>query len=242
MDKIEISVDRVEENENINVCTCPICQNIFYKPVMCTNCENHFCTGCIDLWILKHPGKCPMCQNYEKKKASIILNNILDKLKIQCIYKEKGCKETLAYDSLIKHENNCAFSGKVETKFDKMKKQNSNINNSDRKLYDILKTTNTDKNKLLNSSFQDNKFSKRFKDDEEYTSNDALNHTISEYMGKENKKNKTSFQSQNSQHEQQKSTFHNKNSMIAGLTKVSTEISCKVVFLGETGKWFTKLI
>jgi len=53
MDKIEISVDRVETNENINDCTCSICQNIFYKPVMCKNCENHFCTECIDEFLSK---------------------------------------------------------------------------------------------------------------------------------------------------------------------------------------------
>ena len=120
MDKIDIAVDRVEQNDNINDCTCSICQNIFLKPVMCKNCENHFCFACIDEWIKDHPGACPFCKNFEKKKSSIILNNILDKLKVTCLFKDNGCKEVLCYDALLKHESKCVFNTRKETKYEKL--------------------------------------------------------------------------------------------------------------------------
>jgi len=41
------------------------------------------------------------------------------------VYKEKGCKDILRYESLIKHEASCAFSGKIETKYEKLKKLNA---------------------------------------------------------------------------------------------------------------------
>jgi len=32
---------------------CCICQNVFWKPVACANCQNSFCANCIQTWINK---------------------------------------------------------------------------------------------------------------------------------------------------------------------------------------------
>jgi len=88
--KYEIEVERVDKQDNLELCTCSLCENIFFNPVMCKNCENHFCKLCINKWISKNPNVCPLCKNYEQKNVSSILNVLLSKLIISCVNKNKG--------------------------------------------------------------------------------------------------------------------------------------------------------
>ena len=147
MNKNEISVDRVEGTENIADCTCSICQNIFHKPIMCKTCENHFCSKCIKQWIVNNPRSCPFCKNFEERKSSLILNNILDKLKIRCVNKERGCQEILIYQFLNKHEESCSYGlikkvkeseisksikNTIENEEIKINSRDCNVNNNER--------------------------------------------------------------------------------------------------------------
>ncbi len=147
MDKVEISIDRVEQNINLNESTCPICQNIYYKPVMCNNCENHFCEACIDEWLKKNPDSCPLCKDFDRKKASILLNNILDKLKITCVYMNLGCDEILSYQGLIRHENSCNLNPNLKQE----KKRNMTV-------YGRSSTTKNEPNNINYQSYFQGKF------------------------------------------------------------------------------------
>jgi len=248
-DKIEISVDRVEKNENINNCTCSICQNIYYKPVMCRNCENHFCSSCIDEWILNHPGACPFCKNFDKKKQSILLNNILDKLKISCEYKDNGCNEILYYESLLKHQARCVFSMRRESKYDKFKKLNSSVqdpNNENESSFYNTHNHKKDLNMTYSNSFDLKKKSKDAKDHKDSIDNDNDNNDniVQSQMldGAINRYLKKDHFAQSNFNKETKEQEHDINNNICNkseynsFTIKSNEIPCKVVLLGESGK------
>ena len=109
---------KVDENTIINkdffsgvksMVTCIICYNIIQEPVMCSKCENFFCTLCI-----KRLGYCPLkCKNY-KIKGSLICKRLLSGLKIKC-----KCGKNLEYDSFGKHvETECARTNFKEKYFE----------------------------------------------------------------------------------------------------------------------------
>ena len=90
---------------------CCICQNVLWKPVACTTCENAFCAACIRTWTNKQTSSktvtCPFNCKFQEKRAPPILNNLLSKLQICCAYAPNGCRETVSYDALEKHEETC---------------------------------------------------------------------------------------------------------------------------------------
>jgi len=89
---------------------CCICQNIFVSPITCANCENQFCTKCINDWTRINGKKiCPNKCELILKKSPPITKGILSKLKFYCIFKENGCNTIIDYDNVITHETNCDF-------------------------------------------------------------------------------------------------------------------------------------
>ena len=85
---------------------CSICNGIIYSPIQCIQCENCFCSSCLEDWKKKKgenscPFKCEKC-NF---KPSRILKNILSKLKFKC---NNGCNEEILYSDLESHyEEKC---------------------------------------------------------------------------------------------------------------------------------------
>lgn len=110
--EIDISrlVDRTSfEDETI----CLICKNIFWDPVTCAECQNCFCSFCINHWLLTAKNKvCPNRCKFEPKKAPPVIFKLLSKLKLKCKNFESGCKEEIFYDSLKEHEKNCEYDSK----------------------------------------------------------------------------------------------------------------------------------
>ncbi|CAF3544075.1 unnamed protein product [Rotaria sp. Silwood1] len=95
------------------VLICSICQNILWKPVACVTCENAFCRGCIQTWAnkQKQPRQvtCPFNCMFQEKRAPPILNILLSKLRIYCVYAPNGCGQVLSYDALEGHEQTCQY-------------------------------------------------------------------------------------------------------------------------------------
>jgi len=110
----EIETERVEnfDEKSNGLCVCMICKNIFIHPCQCANCKAHFCTECIDSWVSKNPGNCPLCKSFRKISPHPLLNNLLSSLKVKCAYHPK-CEEVLEYDFLLKHEEHCKFNEKI---------------------------------------------------------------------------------------------------------------------------------
>lgn len=92
---------------------CSICHNILWKPVACVTCENIFCVGCIQTWVNTANSNseitCPFHCTFKEKRAPPILNGLLSKLQIYCVYRNNGCQEKLNYDALESHEKTCEY-------------------------------------------------------------------------------------------------------------------------------------
>lgn len=121
----------VDHRDDLDIIKCPICRQIFNKPVSCDSCKNHYCNHCITNWIRysSDSGSCPACKNYRQGRPYPILINILSKIKFKCkhfnssvninsnhlsLYKQQqttqgtnlssgGCKALLGYDMIQSH-------------------------------------------------------------------------------------------------------------------------------------------
>ncbi|UJR11011.1 hypothetical protein I4U23_015195 [Adineta vaga] len=105
--------DRVVDGPPEPELLCSICQNVLWKPVACITCENAFCSKCIHMWIerldVSCQTTCPFKCNFNKKRAPPILNSLLSKLKIYCVYRDNGCQQILNYDVLENHQQTCDY-------------------------------------------------------------------------------------------------------------------------------------
>ena len=101
-----INNDTVIENDIFNILkssvTCPICKNIYIKPVMCLKCQNAYCQRCIDNWSKKY-NACPNNCGKPEYQDCPFKNEILFKLKFYCV----GCDKELAYNEAECHHNSC---------------------------------------------------------------------------------------------------------------------------------------
>ena len=116
--KTSISVykrENVIEKDNIEDLICPICFYILKNPISCSNNKNShsFCKECIDEY-LKENNKCPICKLNFEYKINNELNNILNKLSFECLFKNKGCKDILSYSEYLNHINNCKYDNNIE--------------------------------------------------------------------------------------------------------------------------------
>ena len=89
---------------------CQICLQFVIDPVECATCQNIFCNKCANeysLNSLKCPNRCP--KNF--RKINRILKNMINSIKVQCIFFHKGCKEMLTYENYDRHiKELCLFS------------------------------------------------------------------------------------------------------------------------------------
>ena len=90
---------------------CCICTVVLEDPVE-SPCRHVFCTSCVKPWIIKN-STCPQCRRKidEKELKSVVpvLNNIINKQKICCEYKENGCEEVVTTEALQRHLEECSF-------------------------------------------------------------------------------------------------------------------------------------
>lgn len=98
-----------EHSQFADIIDCKICCGIIQDPLCCKSCDSIFCKKCIKDWIIRSKGKCPnRCDfvEYEIRRTTI---NLMNKIKLYCIYREKGCKEEIFYEDYKKHMKNCEF-------------------------------------------------------------------------------------------------------------------------------------
>src|ERR1700722_15235012 len=66
---------------------CIICKRPFKDP-RCTRCNHIFCRECITRWIRTKSALCPACRKFVSADSlshiSHTLNNMLDRLRVQC--------------------------------------------------------------------------------------------------------------------------------------------------------------
>ena len=106
--------------------TCSICQNIKINPLMCSKCQNSFCSKCI-----KNPHineKCPFNCYQSTFAPARIVKNLLSKIKFKCF---NGCNEIIPYNKLEAHyELECKkidYKTKYQTLLSKFNQLNSDF-------------------------------------------------------------------------------------------------------------------
>jgi len=87
---------------------CGVCNYILKNPLECKICEKPICSDCKGHWFAKNPNHCPFCRsNSQFDKVNRITRNLLAKIKFQCTYRDRGCKEVSTYADLFKHQQAC---------------------------------------------------------------------------------------------------------------------------------------
>ena len=96
-------------NEKFPDFICQICLYFVIDPVECLTCNSVFCKKCLYEYTLysKHcPNRCDI--NY--RPVNRILKNLINSVKVPCIYYHKGCREILTYETYYSHLKICEFS------------------------------------------------------------------------------------------------------------------------------------
>ena len=96
-------------NEKFPDFVCQICLSFVLDPVECLTCNSIFCRKCLYEYTLysKHcPNRCDI--NY--RPVNRILKNIINAVKVPCIFFHKGCKEMLKFEDYDRHLKQCEFN------------------------------------------------------------------------------------------------------------------------------------
>ena len=85
-----------------NLLICPLCNHLMLEPIMCSNCQVHYCNNCIE------NRTCPNnCTNSILIKV-IEQNRAVTRFKYKCI---KGCGTEISYNDIKSHYNtNCLLN------------------------------------------------------------------------------------------------------------------------------------
>ena len=124
--KLFYNRDNVIEKNNIEDLICPICFYILKNPISCSSNKNahSFCKECIDQY-LKEKNKYPTCKMNFEYKINNELNDSLNKLTFECLFKKEGCKVILSYSEYLNHINICKYDNDTDYKCN-IKKYNYN--------------------------------------------------------------------------------------------------------------------
>ena len=102
--KKSIDPELIVDKDILDEITCFICLGIVINPICCKNCNSLFCTDCIRDWLKKN-NNCPFRCIYEESAISKLAQNLLNKTKLYCPFKE--CNKLLNYETYQKHFEEC---------------------------------------------------------------------------------------------------------------------------------------
>ena len=74
--------------------TCSICLDIKIDPLMCTKCQNSYCSKCIKNWQSKS-GLCPYQCESPKYSIARVVKNLVSKLNFRC---KNGCYKIINFE------------------------------------------------------------------------------------------------------------------------------------------------
>ena len=85
---------------------CPYCQELIKNPFMCSKCQKNYCKKCLEDY--SNMKKCTNDNKESEFKHSIMINEMLSKLKYKC----KNCKKEIFQCDIKSHlEENCEYIG-----------------------------------------------------------------------------------------------------------------------------------
>ena len=81
---------------------CPYCNKLIKNPFMCNKCQKNYCKKCLEDF--SNMKKCPNDNKESEFKHSIMINEMLSKLKYKC----NNCKKEILQSDIKSHlETNC---------------------------------------------------------------------------------------------------------------------------------------
>ena len=130
--------------------TCSICLDIKKEPVMCTKCQNSYCSNCIKNWKMKSE-QCPFKCYSPSYTTARVVKNLICKLNFKC---QNGCNKIIPYEKLQMHiEFECEkinfrekYSGLVN-KYNELLEQNKELENNFEKIFHFKMDSNILENK-----------------------------------------------------------------------------------------------
>src|SRR6266487_4502760 len=112
---IEIFIGEVDNN-----LICSICAGVFEDPVQ-LDCDHTFCKRCISSWFKRNHNTCPIDRNFvpksmqrNLKSATRTVKNIINGLKVKCIYEIQGCNCHIQLETRESHVLQCKFNPQTE--------------------------------------------------------------------------------------------------------------------------------
>ena len=96
------------DKSTLETITCPICLNLAWDIIDCSNCGFIFCKKCIDESIAKVDNSCPVCRQspFQSTECKTI-KKIISKYKLKC--PNIPCNENPEYSEYITHQEKCKF-------------------------------------------------------------------------------------------------------------------------------------
>ena len=138
IDKSDI-INKDEYKVIEQIINCSICCSILYDPMICTQCQNCFCLGCINDW-KKKSDTCPFkCKN-AKYQESKLAKRILGILKLKW---KNGCGETINYNDISSHYDEKCPKIDFRKKYYELKKKYDKIIKQSK--IDLINDENIDK-------------------------------------------------------------------------------------------------
>ena len=109
---IDTNLVAEESKELTDDLICSICNNLCFDPVICKETQCIFCRECISRWVKKQGSNanCPICKNlFVFDILPRLIKNLLNKIKIKCLFQSKGCSSIISYEQFPNHINSCDF-------------------------------------------------------------------------------------------------------------------------------------
>ena len=99
--------------------TCSICYDLKIDPVMCTKCQNSYCSKCITKW-QNSSNKCPFQCDSPNYTVARIVKNLMSKLNFKC---KNGCNKIIPFEKIKIHNEYECEKINSQDKYEKLLKK-----------------------------------------------------------------------------------------------------------------------
>lgn len=89
---------------------CPICQEVFYDPVITAACNHSFCRLCM-MQVLEMDTHCPLCRSKDTVHyhPNLALASIIQELLVHCPNRKDGCPAVVKLEAIDHHLKECRY-------------------------------------------------------------------------------------------------------------------------------------
>ena len=99
--------------------TCSICYDLKIDPIMCTKCQNSYCSKCITKW-QNSSNKCPFQCDSPNYTVARIVKNLMSKLNFKC---KNGCNKIIPFEKIQIHNEYECEKINSQDKYEKLLKK-----------------------------------------------------------------------------------------------------------------------